>query len=97
MEFDYLPCRIIRIYSSLKRFNLHGRIYLRKHFRQVRVRLVIEHHETGVHVNMLVAFINGNGIGVSTDVIVFLEQGDVVLLVEKMSAAHASDSCSYDG
>ena len=57
--------------------------------------MVIENHKAGININRFSVLINRYSIGVPTGIIVLLVKCKVILLVQKMAAAHPGNACSY--
>jgi hypothetical protein len=57
---------------------------------------MVEHHEAGVDVDLFSVLLNRDRIGVAARIIVLFKNGEVILLLKKMRAAHARYTGSYD-
>ena len=64
--------------------------------REIRVRLVIEHHEAGIKMHSCSVFVHRNCIRMSAGVIVLFVNGEIEIVMQKPSAAHSGDTGSDD-
>ena len=76
---------------------LRGDTELSEQLYEIRVVHLVEDDEARIDVIGAIAPGDLGGQGVTTDVALCLEHGDLVIAVEPMSGDQAGDPCSYDG
>ena len=78
---------VVHAEGHLRFFGRHVQFF--EEAREMRIRDLIVNHEAGVHADLAIAFLHRDGVGVTTDIITGFEEGEVVVLLKKVSAAEA--------
>lgn len=75
---------------------LRGNIEFLKEADEIRVGGMVEDHEPGIDGHRPPGFLHGDGIGMATSVVVFLEEGEIVVRVQKMGGPESGDAGTDD-
>jgi hypothetical protein len=76
---------------------LRSHVQLFEQAREIRICDFIENHESGINRHGNAIFVNVDGVGVTANVIVLLEEREFVARMQKMRAAESGDSRADDG
>src|SRR5258708_3103489 len=57
------------------------------------ISFIVKDHKTGVDVNRLAIFVNRYCIGMTANIVVLFVNGQIGMLMQKMTAAHTRNSC----
>ena len=57
--------------------------------------MVVENHKAGININRFAVFVNCYCVGVAAGIIVLLVKCKVIMLVQKMAAAHSGNPGAY--